>query len=91
MPNDMAFDQQGNLYIVDSESKKVWVFASNGTLLRTIGSAGLGDGRFKFPRSLLIYGQQVQELYVGDQGQGKIQVFDLQGFRRVTHVRNDGV
>jgi len=79
MPNDMAFDQQGNLYIVDSESKKVWVFASNGTLLRTIGSAGLGDGRFKFPRSLLIYGQQVQELYVGDQGQGKIQVFDLQG------------
>jgi hypothetical protein len=85
MPNDMAFDQQGNLYIVDSESKKVWVYASNGTLLRTIGSAGLGDGRFKFPRSLIIQdrtnssGQQVQELYVGDQGEGKIQVFDLQG------------
>ena len=85
MPNDMAFDQQGNLYIVDSESKKVWVYASSGTLLRTIGSAGLGNGRFKFPCSLIIQnrtnssGQQVQELYVGDQGQGLIQVFDLQG------------
>jgi DNA-binding beta-propeller fold protein YncE len=89
MPNDLAFDRNGNLYVVDSERKKVWVYSPTGTLLRSIGSGGDGNGRFRFPCSLLIwyrpdgFGGEYAELYVADQGQGLVQVFDLQGnFRR---------
>jgi DNA-binding beta-propeller fold protein YncE len=86
MPNDLAFDRDGNLYVVDSERKKVWVYDSTtGTLLRSIGSAGKGAGKFRFPCSLTIWyrtnssGVEYAELYVADQGQGLVQIFDLDG------------
>jgi DNA-binding beta-propeller fold protein YncE len=89
MPNDLAFDRNGNLYVVESVSNRVYVYDPNGALLRSIGSGGDGDGRFRFPCSLLIwyrpdgFGGEYAELYVADQGHGLIQVFDLDGnFRR---------
>jgi DNA-binding beta-propeller fold protein YncE len=89
MPNDLAFDRNGNLYVVDSVSNRVYVYDPNWTLLGSIGSRGDGDGRFRFPCSLLIwyrpdgFGGEYAELYVADQGHGLVQVFDLEGnFRR---------
>jgi hypothetical protein len=73
MPNDLAFDAAGNLYVVDSESNQVRVYGPTGVLLRSIG-----QGELRFPVALAISGV---ELYVADQRNFQIKVFDLQGNR----------
>ncbi len=81
MPNDLTFDNDGNLYVVDSKNKTVWVFGPNGAVQRSIGKPGNGDGRLKFPAAIAIAytGGGTGELYVADQGNSLIQVFDLDG------------
>lgn len=85
MPNDLAFGPDGNLHVLDSGARRVRVYDSNGNSVRTIGSAGRGEGRFGFPISLIIgpaddgSGAEVDAVYVADQEQGLIHVFDLEG------------
>jgi len=72
MPNDLAFDQNGELYVVDSKRNRVEVFdPATGASLRTIGG-----GQLRFPSALAISGQEV---FVGDQSNFLVKVFDLQG------------
>jgi DNA-binding beta-propeller fold protein YncE len=72
MPNDLTLGPDGNLYVVDSRSDRVVVFEPTlGTFLRTIG-----EGLFRFPVALAIRGE---ELFVADQGNFSVKVFDLQG------------
>ncbi|MHC4718205.1 MAG: NHL repeat-containing protein [Planctomycetota bacterium] len=85
MPNDLAFGPNGNLHVLDSEAGRVWVYDSNGDSVRTIGSAGKGQGRLGFPISLIIgpaddgSGAEIDAVYVADQEQGLIHVFSLEG------------
>ncbi len=80
MPNDLAFDNGGNLYVADSLSHTIKVFDISGQWLRDIGSPGSGDGQLDFPVALSIdYGNETGELYVADQGHAAIQVFNLAG------------
>jgi hypothetical protein len=78
MPNDLALDLAGNLYVADSLANQVKVYAPNGDLLRTIG-----DGLLQFPVSVTVAysvpGGGAGELYVADQGNTKIRVFALNG------------
>jgi len=72
MPNDLDFDQNGQLYVVDSKQNRVEVFdPATGVSLRTIGA-----GQLRFPSALVISGQ---ELFVADQSSSLVRVFDLQG------------
>jgi DNA-binding beta-propeller fold protein YncE len=72
MPNDLAFDATGDLYVVDSKSNEIQVYDPiSGALLRTIGA-----GELRFPVALEISGQ---EIFVADQRNAQIKVFDLQG------------
>ena len=72
MPNDLAFDQNGQLYVVDSKRNLVEVFdPATGASLRTFGS-----GQLRFPAALTISGQEV---FVADQSNYLVRVFDLQG------------
>jgi sugar lactone lactonase YvrE len=72
MPNDLAFDQNGHLYVVDSKRDRVEVFdPATGASLRTIGS-----GQLRFPSALAISGEEV---FVADQANYLVKVFDLQG------------
>jgi len=85
MPNDLAFGPRGNLHVLDSGVRRVWVYDARGASVRTIGSAGKGEGRFGFPTSLVIgpaddgAGAEVDAVYVADQEQGLIHVFGLEG------------
>ena len=84
-PNDMVHDLDGNLYVVDSLLDKVLVFDSLGHHTSDIGSYGSGPGQFDFPSAVDVayytnaVGAAVGELFVGDQRNLRIQVFDLQG------------
>jgi DNA-binding beta-propeller fold protein YncE len=72
MPNDLAFDQNGQLYVVDSKRNLVEVFdPATGASLRTFGS-----GELRFPSALAISGQEV---FVADQSNFLVRVYDLQG------------
>jgi len=72
MPNALAFDQAGLLYVADSKAARVFVYDPlAGTLLRTIGI-----GQLSFPVGLAI---SATELFVADSTTALIQVFDLHG------------
>ncbi len=76
MPNDMALDNDGNLYVVDSLSNMVKVYNSAGQWLRNIGAPGSGSGELSFPSAVTIFSDK---LYVADQGHAKVQVYGLLG------------
>lgn len=72
MPNDLAFDPDGKLYVADSVKKRVWVFdPATGENLSNIGV-----GELRFPSAVTVSGQ---ELFVADQADFSVKVFDLQG------------
>ena len=50
-PNDGTFDDQGNLYLLDSGAKCVFVWDREGKFVRTLGRGGTGPGEFSFARA----------------------------------------
>lgn len=85
MPVDLCLDRQDNLYVADSLSDHVKVYDPCGVWLFNIGQTGSDVGQFIAPSAVkVVYreiapGDEVAELYVADQGNFRIQVFDLAG------------
>ena len=48
LPTDLAFDEQGNFYVVDAYNQRIVKFDSEGNFLTTWGSEGTGEGQFHF-------------------------------------------
>ncbi len=74
MPNDLAFDTRGNLWVVDSVANRVLVFLPDGRWLRSLGAGADTPSAFSFPVAIALSGRAV---YIADQGHSHIQVFDL--------------
>jgi DNA-binding beta-propeller fold protein YncE len=84
MPTTISIGPNGDIYVTDSKSHQVWVFESNYVHVRTIGEPGNSDGQLKFPTDTAILTRDtvdglVEEVYVLDQGNKRIQVFDTHG------------
>jgi len=47
-PYGMAIDSDDNIYVADPWNDRVQKFTSDGTFIKTIGSAGTGNGEFDF-------------------------------------------
>lgn len=67
---------RGRLFVADTYAHDIKVFDDAGTLLRTIGRRGSGDGEFNFPTHLAFAGD---ELYVTDTMNSRVQVIDADG------------
>ena len=79
MPNGVAVDSSGCVYVCDYQNNancRIEKFDSSGNFIRQIGSCGTGLGQLKNPRSVVVYGSL---LYVADQGNHRIDIFDLNG------------
>lgn len=81
-PNDMAFDTVGNLYVVDSLANVVYVYSPSGDRTATIGA----DSGLNFPCAIAVNdsfssdpASSGLEVYVADQGNKRIIVFDGYG------------
>ncbi len=74
---------RGRLYVADAYAHDVKVFDDAGTLLRTLGRRGSGEGEFNFPTHLAF---AHDELYVTDTMNSRVQVLDADG----TPVRRFG-
>jgi len=84
MPTAITIGPNGDIYVTDSKAHQVWVFESSYLHIRTIGAPGSNDGQLKFPTDTAIVtrdvdGSPVDEVYIADQGNKRIQVFDTHG------------
>ena len=68
---------QGNVYVADMANNRIQVFGPDGKALRTIGSAGSGEGQFQEPRGIAVDSQG--NLYVADTWNARVQKFDPSG------------
>ena len=75
-PDDLDFDEQGNLYVANQGAHNIAVLTSQGQHLRTIGSRGSHPGWLNNPISVAIHGNLV---YVTDTGNSRISVFTTDG------------
>ncbi len=84
MPTAITVGSNGDIYVTDSKSHRVWVFEPSYVHVRTIGMPGRSDGQLKFPTDTATVirddsGVPVEEIFISDQGNHRIQVFDLHG------------
>lgn len=84
MPTAISFDLDGNIYVTDSGNHHVAVFDPTYRLIRTIGSAGEGPTELNFPVDTEVVtwndgGTIEQEVLVADQGNMRIQAYDIEG------------
>ena len=69
------------VFVSEYHNHRVQVFDLNGTYLRKWGAYGTGEGQFNKARDVYVNmeGVQTPEVYVADQGNHRIQVFELNG------------
>jgi hypothetical protein len=78
MPNAITVDAVGRIYVTDSRRGVVWVFTPAYELTGWIGNPGEGQEDLKFPIDAEV-ALSTQEIFVADQGNNRVQVYDLQG------------
>ena len=77
-PQCVAVDTEDNIYVTDSYSGKIFVFAANGKFRRVIGSLKGGEGYFKRPTGIAVDSQN-RRIYVTDTLRHRIYVLDMEG------------
>jgi DNA-binding beta-propeller fold protein YncE len=77
-PTGVALDKpSGRIYLVDTGSHEVKIFARDGALLRRVGGRGIGAGKFNYPT--MIWMTDAGEFLVSDSLNFRTQVFDAEG------------
>jgi DNA-binding beta-propeller fold protein YncE len=76
-PKGVAFDSQGNIWVADAAFNNFQIFAPTGQVRMFVGSPGIGPGQFQLPSALYI--DKNDRVYVGDQLNGRVQVFQFLG------------
>jgi hypothetical protein len=77
-PTDVAWDSTGAIYITDGYvNSRVAKYDKNGDWVKQWGSKGTGPGQFNTPHSIVI--DRNDNVYVGDRGNRRVQIFDTDG------------
>lgn len=77
-PTDVAWDAQGNIYVADGYGNaRVAKYDRNGKWIKNWGSRGTGQGQFNIVHGIVVDAQG--NVYVGDEGNKRVQVFDTEG------------
>ena len=73
-PTGVAVDKDGNIYVADVESHRLYKFNSDGKLVKTVGGEGSKTGQFYMPQGIAF--SKRNRLFVCDMNNHRIQVFD---------------
>lgn len=77
-PTGVALDETGSrIYLVDTGSHEVKIFAPDGSLLRRVGGRGTAPGKFNYPT--MIWTTNTGDFVVSDSLNFRTQVFDAEG------------
>ncbi|MBR1368723.1 hypothetical protein RJ53_04045 [Methanocalculus chunghsingensis] len=76
-PEGMAFDQNGNLSVVDQGNYRIQTFSTDGSFIGRWGRSGSGEGEFELPRDICT--DPDGNYYVTDSWTGLVQKFDSTG------------
>lgn len=77
-PSSVELDSAGFVYVAGHEDR-VQKFTADGQLVKIWGTTGAGDGEFSHPHGLAIDRARGDLVYVGDQENGRMQVFTSAG------------
>jgi sugar lactone lactonase YvrE len=93
-PTDVTWDNDGNIFVSDGyDNSRVAKFTKDGDFVKSIGSRGPNpsptDSRIQFNTPHTIASDAKGNIYVGDRGNNRIQVFDpeLNPIRIISNVR----
>ena len=76
-PSGITFDEEDNLYVVDSHNHRVQVLTKDGKFLRKFGSFGTGEGELNLPWGIALDGPG--NIYIADWGNHRVQKFSGEG------------
>ena len=73
-PFDMAFLEDGSIFVADNGNSRIMKFDAEGNFVTTWGVSGSGRGEFAMPHALAT--DSIGRIYVGDMGNNRVQVFN---------------
>lgn len=73
----LAVDKAGNVYVADSDNRRVQVFSAKGGFLRKWGSIGAGDGQFGIADDVAVAPDGT--IWAADDSNGRYQQFSAAG------------
>jgi len=77
-PTDVAWDAAGDIFVADGAvNSRVAKFDKNGVYIKSWGAKGSGESQFNVLSSIAV--DSKDNVYVGDRGNRRIQVFDSDG------------
>ncbi len=77
LPEDLAVDQAGNIYVLDSGNHRIQKFSPELRYLTTFGRRGQGPAEFNYPQRLDL--DSKGNIYILDRHQARIQILDSMG------------
>ena len=81
MPSAVFVAPNGDIFVGDGHSgesnARMLKFSKDGTFIKTWGKQGTGPGEFELPHGIAMDSRD--RLFVGDRGNGRVQIFDLDG------------
>lgn len=82
---DLAIDDYGRIYVLDSQARQIRVFGADGRHMRTFGRRGSGPGEFERPTGMAWDGDR--RLWVVDARNARYAVFDTAGSYQTGELR----
>jgi DNA-binding beta-propeller fold protein YncE len=77
LPESVAVDSDGNVYVTDTFNDRIEIFDADGTYISTFGKIGDAPGDFERPKSIAIDGDG--HIWVVDAGQNRVKVYTQSG------------
>jgi sugar lactone lactonase YvrE len=76
-PQDVAVDNDGNVYVTDTLNNRVEIFDADGNFISAFGKNGDGPGYFTRPKGIAV--DSDGHIWVADQVSDRLQVFNKDG------------
>ena len=76
-PQDVAVDQDGNVYVTDTLNNRVEIFDADGNFISQFGKHGDGPGYFARPKGIAV--DCDGHIWVADEMEDRLQVFNRDG------------